>query len=61
VSDEQFKALVETLGPRAITDLTLLIGYFRTLGWALATFEVDLEPRELLDKYWKGGGRAQLR
>ena len=60
VADEQFRALLDALGPRAITDLTLLIGYFKTLGWALVTYEVDIEPRELLDRYWKGGGRAQL-
>ena len=28
--------------------------------WVLATYEVDLEPRELLDCYRAGGGRAKL-
>ncbi|MEA3154427.1 MAG: hypothetical protein QOK44_2016 [Betaproteobacteria bacterium] len=60
VTDEQFTALIAAQGPRAITDLCLLIGYFRTLGWMLATYEVDLEPRELLDRYWARGGRAKL-
>jgi 4-carboxymuconolactone decarboxylase len=60
VTDEQFRDLLAALGQRGVTDLTLLIGYFRTLGGALAAFEVDLEPRELLERYWSGGGRAKL-
>jgi 4-carboxymuconolactone decarboxylase len=60
VGDAPFKALLAAIGPRGITDLTLLTGYFRTLGGTLAAFEVDLEPRELLDRYWQGGGRATL-
>ncbi|MGZ5178075.1 MAG: hypothetical protein ACXWCW_28475 [Burkholderiales bacterium] len=48
-------------GPRAITDLTFLIGYFRTLGWMIGTYEVDLEPRELLDRYWSGADARSSR
>lgn len=61
VSDQEFNELLVMLGPRAITDLTLLAGYFLTLGWVLSTYDVDLEPRDVLEKYWQGGGRAKLR
>ena len=60
VSDQEFDELLAVLGPRAITDLTLLAGYFLTLGWVLSAYEVDLEPRDILEKYWQGGGRAKL-
>ena len=60
VSDQEFDELLAVLGPGAITDLTLLAGYFLTLGWVLITYEVDLEPRDVLEKYWQGGGRAKL-
>jgi len=60
IDDAEFDGLRHELGPRMITDLTLLAGYFRTLGWVLATYEVDVEAPELLDRYWQGGGRAKL-
>lgn len=60
VTDQEFNDLLAALGPRAVTDLTLLAGYFLTLGWILNTYEIDLEPRDVLEKYWRGGGRAKL-
>ena len=58
ISDKDFAELLEAIGPRAMTDLTLLAGYFLTLGWVLNTFEVDVEPRETLERYWRSGGRG---
>ncbi len=57
--DEEFANLMQQLGPDRITDLTLLMGYFLTLGWALNTFQVDLEPHEMLERYWRSGGRGE--
>ena len=59
-TDAEFGDILQALGPQRITDLTLLIGYFSTLGWALNTFRVDLEPGATLDDYWSGGCRAAL-
>ncbi len=42
LTDEAYADLVDVLGTTAITELTVLVGYYRTLADLLTLFEVDV-------------------
>ena len=45
VSDKTFAAALERLGPAAVVDLTVVLGYFTMLSYLWNALDVELEPQ----------------
>ena len=44
VTESTFQAAKERLGAKGLTDLTVVIGYYGILCYAMIAFDVDLPP-----------------